>query len=73
MSLLIKNGRIITATDDYVADVFCENGTIAAIGRDLPAHRFQADETSDASGPYVSPGGSAVRPARSAPRQSPLR
>jgi dihydropyrimidinase len=39
MSLLITNGRIITATDDYVADVFCENGTIAAIGRDLPSHR----------------------------------
>jgi dihydropyrimidinase len=57
MSLLIQNGRVITATDDYVADVFCENGTITAIGRDLPAHRFQADERIDASGQYVMPGG----------------
>jgi dihydropyrimidinase len=57
MSLLIQNGRIITAVDDYVADVLCENGTIAAIGRDLPSHRFQADRTIDASGLYVMPGG----------------
>jgi dihydropyrimidinase len=57
MSLLITNGRVITATDDYVADVFCENGTIAAIGKDLPSHRFQAQRTIDASGKYVMPGG----------------
>ncbi len=57
MSLLITNGRIITATDDYVADVYCENGTIAAIGKDLPSHRFQAERTIDASGKYVMPGG----------------
>lgn len=57
MSLLITNGRVITATDDYVADVYCENGTIAAIGRDLPSHRFQAERTIDASGQYVLPGG----------------
>jgi dihydroorotase-like cyclic amidohydrolase len=24
MSILIKNGRIVTATDDYIADVFIE-------------------------------------------------
>jgi dihydropyrimidinase len=57
MSLLITNGRIITATDDYVADVYCENGTITAIGTDLPAHRYQAERTIDASGQYVIPGG----------------
>jgi dihydropyrimidinase len=57
MSLLITNGRIITASDDYVADVFCENGTVAAIGRNLPSHRFQAERTIDASGQYVLPGG----------------
>jgi dihydropyrimidinase len=57
MSLLITNGRIITASDDYVADVYCDNGTIAAIGRDLPAHRYQADRTIDAKGQYVLPGG----------------
>jgi dihydropyrimidinase len=57
MSLLITNGRIITASDDYVADVFCDNGIVTAIGRDLPSHRFQADRTIDASGQYVLPGG----------------
>src|SRR6476620_8466172 len=56
-SLLITNGRIITATDDYVADVYCDSGVIAAIGRDLPSHRFHADKTIDASGKYVLPGG----------------
>ena len=57
MSLLITNGRVITASDDYVADVYCDKGTIAAIGRDLPAHRFTADRTIDARGLYVMPGG----------------
>src|SRR6476661_11069935 len=57
MSLLITNGRVITASDDYVADLYCENGTIAAIGANLPAHRYQADRTIDASGRYVMPGG----------------
>ena len=57
MSLLITNGRVITASDDYVADVYCESGTITAIGKDLPSHRYQADRTIDASGQYVIPGG----------------
>src|SRR2546428_590272 len=45
MSLLITNGRIITASDDYVADVYCHDGVITAIGPGLPAHRFQAGIT----------------------------
>src|SRR5207253_8137015 len=57
MSLLITNGRIITASDDYVADVYCENGVVTAIGTNLPSHRFQAERTIDASGQYVIPGG----------------
>ncbi len=54
MSLLIKNGRIVTATDDYVADIFCENETITAIGLnlDVPANC----EVIDATGKYVFPG-----------------
>ena len=56
-SLLIRNGRVITAADDYQADVYCENGIVSAIGRDLPAHRFTADRTIDATGQYVLPGG----------------
>jgi dihydropyrimidinase len=57
MSLLITNGRIVTASDDYVADVFCDNGVVTAIGKNLPSHRIQADRTIDASGKYVIPGG----------------
>jgi dihydropyrimidinase len=56
-SLLIRNGRVITASDSYEADVYCENGTISAIGKDLPSHRFTADRTIDAAGQYVIPGG----------------
>ena len=56
-SLLIRNGRVVTASDSYEADVYCENGTISAIGKDLPSHRFTADRTIDAAGQYVIPGG----------------
>src|SRR2546426_3841831 len=54
MSVLIKNGRIITAADDYVADVFVEGDTISAIGKTLP---MKADRTIDASNRLVIPGG----------------
>ena len=35
MSVLIKNGRIITAADDYVADVFIDGERISLIGESL--------------------------------------
>ncbi len=54
MSILIKNGRIITATDDYVADVFIENEEVSAIGKNL---NLQADKVIDAAGKYLFPGG----------------
>ncbi|WP_026262320.1 dihydropyrimidinase [Spirosoma panaciterrae] len=54
MSILIKNGRVITAADDYVADIFIEGETISAIGKNLPV---QADTVIDASGKLVFPGG----------------
>jgi dihydropyrimidinase len=56
MSLLIENGRVITASDDYVADVYCDGGRVAAIGAQL-ASRVRADRTIDARGKYVLPGG----------------
>ena len=31
MSLLIKNGRIVTATDDYHGDVFIRGETVVAV------------------------------------------
>ena len=54
MSLLIKNGRIITAVDDYEADIFVEREIVSVIGRDL---QTTADRVVDAKGRYVFPGG----------------
>src|SRR5437588_8973401 len=53
MSLLIKNGRIITAADDYVADIFIDGESVSAIGKSLP---MKADREIDASGKLVIPG-----------------
>ncbi len=54
MSVLIKNGHIITAADDYSADIFIEGESITAIGKNLTR---QADTTIDATGKLVFPGG----------------
>ncbi len=53
MSVLIKGGRIVTAVDDYVADVLIEGETIAAIASSLNG---SADRVIDATGKYVIPG-----------------
>ena len=53
MSVLIKGGRVITAADDYVADVFIEDERITLIGESLD---LQADKVIDASGKYLLPG-----------------
>lgn len=54
MSLLIKHGTIVTATDQYRGDVLVEGETIATIGSALS---MPADRTIDATGRYVFPGG----------------
>ncbi|HIF83278.1 MAG TPA: dihydropyrimidinase [Candidatus Marinimicrobia bacterium] len=54
MSVLIKNGRVITAVDDYLADIFIKNETVTLIGENL---EIEADEVIDASGKYLFPGG----------------
>ncbi len=53
MSVLIKGGRIVTAVDDYVADILIEGETIAAVGSSLNG---SADRVIDATGKYVIPG-----------------
>jgi dihydropyrimidinase len=53
MSVLIKGGRVITAADDYVGDVFVEGEAVAQLGDSLDV---QADKVIDASGKYVLPG-----------------
>jgi dihydropyrimidinase len=53
MSILIRGGRIVTAADDYVADVFVDNEHISLIGESLDV---DADRVIDAAGKLVLPG-----------------
>ncbi len=54
MPLLIKNGEIVTASERYIADIFCEDETITRIDKDIspPA----GTEVIDATGQYIFPG-----------------
>jgi dihydropyrimidinase len=54
VSLLIRNGTVVTATDKYVGDVLIEGERIATIGTSLS---MPVDRTIDASGKLVLPGG----------------
>src|SRR5215213_8364931 len=54
MKTLIKNGRIVTAVDDYTADILIEDETISTIGKSLD---MDADLTIDAKNKLVIPGG----------------
>ena len=56
MRTLISNGTIVTADGSVSADVLVDGETIAAIGSDIGA-MVEADESIDASGRYVIPGG----------------
>ena len=56
MATLIRNGTILTALDEYVGDIYCVDGRIAAVGGDLSEHAGPTDEVIDASGQYVFPG-----------------
>jgi dihydropyrimidinase len=57
MRTLITNGTIVTADGSYVADVLIDGETIAQIGRDPAGASVAADETIDAAGKYLIPGG----------------
>jgi dihydropyrimidinase len=54
MSLLIRNGEIVTADSRYRADIFVEDETITRIGDNLQPG--PETETIDAAGKYVFPG-----------------
>src|SRR6476661_6246978 len=54
MTTLIKNGRVVTAVDDYSADILIDGGTIAMIGKSIDV---DADRVIDAKGRMVIPGG----------------
>jgi dihydropyrimidinase len=52
---VIRNGRIVTAIDDYCADVLMEDGRIATIGKSLSVGENVTEY--DATGLLVLPGG----------------
>jgi dihydropyrimidinase len=54
MSLLIRNGRVITAEDDHAADILVEGETVSKIA---PGLKVKADTVLDARGKLVIPGG----------------
>lgn len=54
MSLLIKNGEIVTAAERMHADIYCEGETITRIGKGLDAPA--GTRVIDAAGKYVFPG-----------------
>src|SRR3954452_13175165 len=54
MKTLIKNGRVVTAVDDYTADILIDSETISIIGKTLD---IEADKVIDAAGKLVIPGG----------------
>ncbi|MGA2641325.1 MAG: dihydropyrimidinase [Spirochaetia bacterium] len=53
MSVLLKNGLVVTSAGSSVADVFIEGEIIKAVGSGLG---MKADETIDATGKYILPG-----------------
>ncbi|HEX6158661.1 MAG TPA: dihydropyrimidinase [Thermoanaerobaculia bacterium] len=54
MKTVIRNGRIVTAVDDYHADLLIEDGQIAMIAKSI---EVEADRVIDAKGRLVIPGG----------------
>jgi dihydropyrimidinase len=54
MKTLIRNGRVVTAVDDYVADIFIDGETVTTIGKSL---EMEADIVIDVSNKLVFPGG----------------
>src|SRR6476469_1308276 len=54
MKTLIKNGRVVTAVDDYVGDILIEDERVSVIASNL---QMEADQTVDAAGKLVIPGG----------------
>src|SRR6266700_395591 len=57
MPLLVKNGRIITDSDDYRADIYVAEDTITRIEKSIDDSKLpKKTEVIDARGKYVFPG-----------------
>src|SRR5437588_2168176 len=52
---IIANGKVVTATDTYLADIAISSGKIEVVGQNLP--RQNAARVLEAMGKYVFPGG----------------
>src|SRR5881396_2906213 len=52
---IIANGKVVTATDTYLADIAISAGKIEVVGQNLP--RQNAARVLEAAGKYVFPGG----------------
>src|SRR5207244_12729486 len=52
---IIANGKEVTATDTYLADIAISAGKIEVVGQNLP--RQNAARVLEAAGKYVFPGG----------------
>lgn len=50
---VIRNARVVTATDTFTSDIGIRDGRIVCLGLDLP----QGQEEIDAAGRHVTPGG----------------
>jgi dihydropyrimidinase len=53
-TVLVRNGRVVTASESYEADLYVDGGRIALVGQGLS---LPADTVLDASGCLVLPGG----------------
>jgi dihydropyrimidinase len=54
MSLLVRNGNIVTANDRYTADIYCDGEKISLIGKNLDVSKDT--RVIDATGKFVFPG-----------------
>jgi len=54
MATLIKGGKVVTAADEFFADIYIENDKIAAIGKNLP---YKAEKIINAKSRLIFPGG----------------
>jgi dihydropyrimidinase len=57
MRTLIKNGTVVTASDTFVSDVWIEHGKIVGLTHPSQRDAMTAEQTIDAEGQYVIPGG----------------
>lgn len=56
MNILIKNGKIISSSKEFISDIYISDGRIVKLGSSLNINEL-LDKTIDAKGKYILPGG----------------